>query len=41
MKYPTCDLDEANEKLFYLYCPSACMKIFNINAIILMRDEAV
>lgn len=32
-KYPTCDLDEVNEKLFYLYCPSACMKIFNMKMI--------
>lgn len=32
-KYKSCELKEANEKFFYLYCPSACMKIFNTNLI--------
>ena len=28
-KYKSCELKEASQKFFYLYCPSACMKIFN------------
>lgn len=32
-KYKSCELKEANEKFFYLYCPSACMKIFKTDLI--------
>ena len=28
-KYVSCELNEVNEKFFYLYCPSVCLKIFN------------
>ncbi len=28
-KYKSCELKEASQKFFYLYCPSACMKIFS------------
>lgn len=32
-KYPSCELKEVNEKFFYLYCPSVCMKIFKLSLI--------
>ena len=28
-KYPSCELTEVNQKFFYLYCPSVCLKIFD------------
>lgn len=33
-KYKTCELVGANETFFYLYCPSACMKIFDTDLIV-------
>ena len=32
-KYPSCELKTPNEEFFYLYCPSACMKIFRTDLI--------
>ncbi len=36
-KYKSCDLEEASQRFFYLYCPSACMKIFR-NELIQKND---
>lgn len=32
-KYKSCELKEANQTFFYLYCPSVCMKIFDATLI--------
>ena len=37
-KYLSCELKEVNETLFYLYCPSACLKIFRAD---LIRKENI